>query len=187
MAVQESSSSSNSFSYGFTYDVFLSFRGLDTRYGFTGNLYQALSNKGIRTFIDDEELQRGHEITPSLLEAIEESRMAIVVLSKNYASSSFCLHELVKILDCIKWKGTLVCPIFYDVDPSDVRKQTGSYGEALAMHTERFSDCLPKWKIALRQVANLSGWHFKIGYLSFSHFLSFCLMVAISHISRDIS
>ncbi|WJX78687.1 hypothetical protein P8452_61881 [Trifolium repens] len=31
------------------------------------------------------------------------------------------------------------------------------------MHTERFSDCLPKWKIALRQVANLSGWHFKIG------------------------
>ncbi|CAJ2635787.1 unnamed protein product [Trifolium pratense] len=162
MAVPESSSSS-SFSYGFTYDVFLSFRGLDTRYGFTGNLYKALLDQGIHTFIDDEELQRGHEITPSLLEAIEESRIAIIVLSKNYASSSFCLQELVKILDCIKGKGRLVCPIFYDVDPSDVRKQTGSYGEALAMHAERFIDILPKWKIALRQVANLSGWHFKIG------------------------
>jgi len=165
MAFRESSSlSSSSFNYGFTYDVFLSFRGLDTRYGFTGNLYKALSSKGIHTFIDDEELQRGHEITPSILEAIEESRIAIIVLSKNYASSTFCLHELVKILDCIKGKGRLVWPIFYDVDPSDVRKQTGSYGEALSMLAERFNDNnLQIWKNALQQVANLSGWHFKIG------------------------
>jgi hypothetical protein len=160
--------------------VFLSFRGLDTRYGFTGNLYQAIHNKGIHTFIDDEELQRGHEITPSLLEAIEESRIAIVVLSKNYASSSFCLQELVKILDSIKGKGRLVCPIFYDVDPTDVRKQTGSYGEALAMHSERFNDCLPKWKIALQQVANLSGWHFKTGYLPFSLLLNLFVVSTIN-------
>jgi hypothetical protein len=124
----------------FNYDVFLNFRGTDARYGFTRNLYQALCNQGIHTFIDDEELQRGNEITPSLLEAIEDSRISVVVLSENYASSSFCLNELVKIIDCIEGKGRLVCPIFYHVDPSDVRKQTGSYGEALALHEERFDD-----------------------------------------------
>ncbi|XP_045787148.1 disease resistance protein RUN1-like isoform X2 [Trifolium pratense] len=157
---------SSSFCYGFTYDVFLSFRGLDTRYGFTGNLYIALHNKGIHTFIDNEELERGQEITPSLLKAIEESRIAIIILSENYASSSFCLDELVKILDDIKGKGRLVLPIFYDIDPSIVRKQAGSYGEALAMHEERFKNNmqrLHKWRSALQQVANLSGWHFKKG------------------------
>ena len=94
----------------FGYDVFLSFRGGDTRHGFTGNLYKALCNRGIHTFIDDEELQSGEEITPALQKSIEESRIAIVVLSQNYASSSFCLDELVVILDC-KNKGLLVIPV----------------------------------------------------------------------------
>jgi len=84
----------------FGYDVFLSFRGGDTRHGFTGNLYKALCNRGIHTFIDDEELQSGEEITPALQKSIEESRIAIVVLSQNYASSSFCLDELATILHC---------------------------------------------------------------------------------------
>jgi hypothetical protein len=95
MAMQ-SPSSSSSLSYGFSFDVFISFRGTDTRYGFTGNLYKALSDKGIRTFINDKELQRGDEITPSLLKSIEDSIIAIIVFSKDYASSSFCLDELVR-------------------------------------------------------------------------------------------
>ncbi|XP_061337739.1 disease resistance protein Roq1-like [Gastrolobium bilobum] len=164
MAVQAFSSSF--FTYGFSFDVFLSFKGTDTRYGFTGNLYKTLQDKGIHTFIDDEELQRGEEITPSLLRAIEESRIAIIILSENYASSSFCLDELSKIIDCIKGNGRLVLPVFYEVDPSDVRKQRGTFGEAMAMHGERFNDNmnkLLKWRMALQQVANLSGYHYKHG------------------------
>jgi len=72
MAMQ-SPSSSTSISYGFKYQVFLSFRGSDTRYGFISNLYKALTDKGIHTFIDDRELQRGDEIKPSLDNAIEKS------------------------------------------------------------------------------------------------------------------
>ncbi|XP_027924157.1 TMV resistance protein N-like isoform X3 [Vigna unguiculata] len=148
----------------FTYEVFLSFRGEDTRHDFTGNLYKALCDRGIHTFIDDEDLQSGEEITPALAKAIEESRIAIVVLSHNYASSSFCLDELVVILDC-KNKGLLVIPVFYKVDPSDVRHQKESYGEALTKRQRRFEDVekVQKWKMALRQVADLSGYHFKDG------------------------
>ncbi|KAG4380347.1 hypothetical protein GLYMA_16G159550v4 [Glycine max] len=158
--------SSSSISYGWKYDVFLSFRGSDTRHGFTGHLYKALLDRGIYTFIDNEELQRGEEITPSLVKAIEDSRIAILVFSKNYASSTFCLDELVHILACVKEKGTMVLPVFYEVDPSDVRHQRGSYEEALNKHKEKFNDDeekLQKWRIALRQAANLSGYHFKHG------------------------
>jgi len=72
--LQSSISSSSSFSYGFTYHVFLSFRGSDTRSGFTGNIYRTLRDKGIHTFIDDRELQGDDRITSSLLKTIEESR-----------------------------------------------------------------------------------------------------------------
>jgi hypothetical protein len=150
----------------FTYDVFLSFRGEDTRHGFTGNLWKALKDRGSHTFMDDEELRKGEEITPTLIKAIEDSKMAIVVLSKNYASSSFCLQELSNILDSIKDKGRLVWPVFYEVDPSDVRKLTGSYREAMDIHEARCNvdskNMLQKWKNALQQVANLSGFHYKI-------------------------
>ena len=158
--------SSSSFSYGWKYDVFLSFRGSDTRHGFTGHLYKALCDRGIHTFIDDEELQRGEEITPLLVKAIEGSRIAIPVFSKNYASSTFCLDELVHILACVKEKGTLVLPVFYEVDPSDVRHQRGSYKDALNSHKERFNDDqekLQKWRNSLSQAANLAGYHFKHG------------------------
>jgi hypothetical protein len=174
MAILQSSSFTSSFSYGFTYDVFLSFRGTDTRYGFTGNLYRALCEGGVHTFIDDRELHAGDEITPSLVTAIEESRIFIPVFSVNYASSSFCLDELVHIIHCFKTKSCLVLPIFYDMEPTHVRHQTESYGEAIAKHEkvfqnnkEKYSDNmerLHKWKIALNQAANLSGHHFNPRY-----------------------
>ncbi|RHN79038.1 putative TIR domain, winged helix-turn-helix DNA-binding domain-containing protein [Medicago truncatula] len=144
----------------FKYDVFLSFRGEDTRYGFTGHLWKALDDKGVRTFMDDGKLQKGDEITPSLFKAIDESKIAIVVLSKNYASSSFCLQELSKILDTMKDKaGHSVFPVFYKVDPSDIRKLKRSFGEAMDKHKANSS--LDKWKVSLHQVADLSGFHYK--------------------------
>ncbi|KAK2421536.1 disease resistance protein RPV1 [Trifolium repens] len=153
-----------SVAHGFLYDVFLSFRGEDTRHGFTGNLKKALDDHGVRTFMDDDELRKGDEITPSLLQAIEDSKIAIVVLSKNYASSSFCLEELSKILDSIKDKvNRSVLPVFYKVDPSDIRKLQKSYGEAIAKHMANSNPNIDKWKMSLQQVANLSGFHYKKG------------------------
>ena len=142
------------------YDVFLSFRGEDTRNNFTAHLYQALCQKGINTFIDDDKLERGQVISPALVAAIQNSMFSIVVLSQNYASSRWCLEELVKIVECMKSMGQRVLPIFYNVDPSDVRKQKGMFGEALAKHEENSENLkrVQSWKDALTQVANLSGW-----------------------------
>ncbi|KAL2327185.1 hypothetical protein Fmac_020612 [Flemingia macrophylla] len=118
----------------YSYDVFISFRGKDTRHTFACHLYDALCRKGVGTFIDDEELKVGDQVDPILLKAIEESSVSIVVFSENYADSSWCLDELEKIHNCMKSKKQKVCPIFYKVHPSDVRHQKGSYGEAIRIH-----------------------------------------------------
>ncbi|KAJ9676002.1 hypothetical protein PVL29_024806 [Vitis rotundifolia] len=156
MAFASSSSSSQG-----SYDVFLSFRGEDTRNNFTAHLYQELRTKGINTFIDDEKLERGGVISPALVTAIENSMFSIIVLSENYASSKWCLEELVKVLECMKTRGQRVLPIFYNVDPSDVKKHRGKFGAALAEHEKNLTENMERvqiWKEALTQVANLSGW-----------------------------
>ncbi|XP_031266902.1 TMV resistance protein N-like [Pistacia vera] len=141
------------------FDVFLSFRGEDTRNGFISHLNAALCRRKIKTFIDDE-LKRGDEISPFLLYAIEGSKISIVIFSKDYASSRWCLEELVKIMDCRKMHGQIVIPVFYHVNPSDIRKQTGTYGDAFANHEYRQrAEMLQIWRSALTDAANLSGFH----------------------------
>ena len=117
------------------YEAFLSFKGEDTRYNFTDHLYAALYQKGIRTFRLDE--IRGEEVASALFKAIEKSRCILVVLSKYFAHSRWCLDELVKIMECRNQNGKVILPVFYHVDPSDVRKEEGWYGEALAQHESR--------------------------------------------------
>uniref|UniRef100_A0A6N2KWJ0 TIR domain-containing protein n=1 Tax=Salix viminalis TaxID=40686 RepID=A0A6N2KWJ0_SALVM len=145
------SSTSSSYRHRWNYDVFLSFRGEDTRKQFTDHLYSALIQAGIHTFRDDNELPRGEEISPQLLRAIEGSRISVVVFSTNYASSRWCLDELVKIIECSK-------------NSPDIRKQTGSYAKAFDEHEEHFKEEMEKvnrWREALTQAANLSGWGLK--------------------------
>ncbi|XP_061995372.1 TMV resistance protein N-like isoform X2 [Rosa rugosa] len=154
------SSSSSSSGARCKYDVFLSFRGADTRKIFVGHLYRALKQKTINTFIDSEELSKGNKIS-ELLTAIEDSRISIVVFSQKYASSTWCLKELVKILDCMDTKKQIVVPIFYEVDPSDLRKINGKFAEAFAKHGENSNldnEELESWRSAVNRVADLSGW-----------------------------
>ena len=104
-----SSLSSSFFASQAKYDVFLSFRGEDTRRIFTCHLYNALRRKNINTFIDDEAIERGDKLSTTLLAAIEEAKLSIVILSENYASSRWCLDELVKIMECKETKNKLSC------------------------------------------------------------------------------
>ena len=131
------------------FDVFLSFRGEDTRFGFISHLYEVLRLRGIHTFIDDK-LPRGEEISIEILKPIENSMMSIIIFSENYASSTWCLDELVKIVECKK-NDQLVRPVFYKMDPSEIRNQNGKFGEALAKHERKLKDSkkIERWRKAL--------------------------------------
>uniref|UniRef100_A0A2N9HAJ3 ADP-ribosyl cyclase/cyclic ADP-ribose hydrolase n=1 Tax=Fagus sylvatica TaxID=28930 RepID=A0A2N9HAJ3_FAGSY len=63
----DTAGSSSSTLGGREYEVFLSFRGKDTRKSFIDYLYHDLDYAGIRTFKDDDELRVGEEIGPALL------------------------------------------------------------------------------------------------------------------------
>ncbi|KAM4102176.1 hypothetical protein ACB094_05G204200 [Castanea mollissima] len=92
------------------------------------------------------------------MKAIETSRIAVVVFSKNYATSNWCLDELVKIMECKRLLNQRVLPIFYDVSPSKVRKEGENLAEAILNGPE---DKVNIWKAALTKVSNLAGWHLK--------------------------
>ncbi|XP_063936813.1 disease resistance protein RUN1-like isoform X1 [Daucus carota subsp. sativus] len=161
MATTSNQLTATSFSSPPSWDVFLSFYGKDTRRNFIANLYFSLDQAEILTFKDDPELEKGEEISCGLLKAIHGTKMFVVVLSENYARSPWCLNELVEILNCKRNRNRIV-PVFYYVDPSDLRHQKGGFGEALSYHMKRYSvDFIEKWKSALAEIGQLSGYHLK--------------------------
>ncbi|XP_043687927.1 disease resistance protein RPV1-like [Telopea speciosissima] len=156
-AAQAFSSGSSS-----TYDVFLSFYGEDVRYNFCDHLYHALVNDGIITFRDEDELRKGKEIGPELVDAIQKSRISIPIFSKNYASSRWCLDELAEIYECSRRKDQIVMPIYYKVEPRNVRHQNEKYAKAFEQHQMRFPETtIQKWRNALTEIGELIGWHLK--------------------------
>ncbi|KAK8277635.1 hypothetical protein V6Z11_D10G286700 [Gossypium hirsutum] len=119
--------SSSSSSRQMKHQVFLSFRGEDTRLNFTSHLLKALKGTGLNVFFDEEKLEKGEQLSRALSQAIAASNLSILVLSKGYASSKSCLGELSHIMKCKKTQGHIVLPIFYYVDPSHVRNIGGTF------------------------------------------------------------
>ncbi|CAL8107446.1 unnamed protein product [Prunus armeniaca] len=145
------------------YDVFLSFRGEDTRKTFTDHLYWRLKHARVDVFTDENEIRRGEIIPDELKQIIERSRISVIIFSRRYADSIWCLEELEKIMECRRTLGQMVLPIFYDVDAEDVRKQTGSFAEAFQTHEVRFHGVKDKeekirsWRKSLTEAAGLDG------------------------------
>lgn len=159
--ISSSSSYYSSSTRGRKYDAFLSFRGEESRHGFTDHLYEELRRKRIHVFRDDEKLQRGEVVALEIMKAIEESQYAIVVLSEKFADSKWCLDELAKIVECRKKRGLSIFPVFDHVDPSDVHNQKGPFETVFAKHETDDSVTIEKkqkWMDALRDVSNISGW-----------------------------
>ncbi|KAI9079575.1 hypothetical protein K1719_038479 [Acacia pycnantha] len=158
----ESSSTSNTLNSSpeWKYDVFLSFAVKDTRLNFTGHLYEAFIRSGIICFRDDVYLEKGKDIN-YLFQAIKNSLCAVLVISENYAKSPWCLDELQKILESLNTSDRRVFPIFYNVNPADVRDQRESFGKALAELEEKFKENPTKvqnWRTALSTIGRLSGY-----------------------------
>ncbi|KAF3456177.1 hypothetical protein FNV43_RR00827 [Rhamnella rubrinervis] len=147
------------------YDVFLSFTYRDRTWNiFTSHLYKALDQKGFDTFLDVKRLERGEDISPGLDYAIKGSRCAVVVLSEKYASSRWCMDELLQILKCRKDSKIkqIVVPIFYHVNAGRIleKEKKGPIWEGLQSLKEKLpvdEEKLESWTDALIQLANIAG------------------------------
>ncbi|CAJ1975887.1 unnamed protein product [Sphenostylis stenocarpa] len=138
------------------YDVFVSFHGEDIRRVFLSHLVEGFKSKNIKVFVDDE-IERGEEIWPSLVEAIEGSSISLIIFSQGYASSHWCLDEVVKIIECREKDGQIVIPVFYCIEPKDVRDQLGSYKNAFDEHEIKYERKVPIWRHAMNKSTLLAG------------------------------
>ncbi|XP_054803320.1 disease resistance protein RUN1-like isoform X1 [Prosopis cineraria] len=153
-------------SSSFAYDVFLSFDGEDDCRNLATDLNHALRRRGIVTFISDE------PILPYASRAIRQSRNAIVIFSKNYAFSLVCLQRLVQIFDCVKGDGRFIWPVFYRVDPSHVKHQTGPYKAAFDRYDGAGvlrDEIVKSWRSALSHAADLPRWYLEPCKESYEH------------------
>lgn len=132
------------------YQVFLSFRGCDTRQGFTDCLYHFLTDAGVRVFRDNEELRPGHKIE-EVLTAINRSLVCIPILSKSYANSKWCLLELTKMVELEKD----IMPIFYKVEADDVKLKTKLYSDDLSRFGKKYDAEKVEWERALKVVGGI--------------------------------
>jgi len=168
-----SGSASTSYAHDthYVYDVFVNHRGPDCKETFATDLHKRLSSYGLRVFLDEQELQRGENLTSQIKGAIREASVHIAVFSKNYAESKWCLEELELMLESKK----IILPVFYDgINPSDLRRTRGEHGvyaQALQKlekkktvgtethpETPRYSpDKINKWRQALSDAADISG------------------------------
>lgn len=141
---------SSSFTSPQKFDVFLSFRGKDTRRTLISFLYKELIRMGPRTFKDDMELEIGRRFSQDISLAIEDSKVAIVVVSVDYPVSGWCLDELVKIMDVERKGSLIVIPIFYDVEPSHLKRQIRKVAKQFKKHEEREDhETVVSWSQAL--------------------------------------
>ncbi|KEH29017.1 disease resistance protein RPV1 isoform X2 [Medicago truncatula] len=91
------------------YNVFLSFCAHDKGY-FLSSLEEALSlEAGINVFGDIKRFQH----VESVLNVIQDCKVAVVLFSKNYTNSSSCIQELEKITQCCRTSDLVVLPVFY--------------------------------------------------------------------------
>ncbi|MED6201448.1 hypothetical protein PIB30_095110, partial [Stylosanthes scabra] len=146
------------------YDVFISFNGKDTRNGFTSHLHSALCRNQIETFIDYR-IEKGEEIWEELVQAMRDSSVYLVIFSEHYASSKWCLRELAEIIELTKMteKGHhRIIPVFYKIEPTHVRKQTGSYYHVFADYERNLNNdhLVREWRKALFHAANISGFEY---------------------------
>ena len=138
------------------FDVFLNHRGPDVKATFVAHLEDALRCVGFRPFLDARSLMKGNPALKSIDQALATAKVHVAVVSRGYAESKYCLNELVAMVR----SGKPVVPVFYDVEPVDLRwVENGPFSEAFENHKSkgRSENRVQEWRDALVALAGITG------------------------------
>ncbi|KAH9288756.1 hypothetical protein KI387_032873, partial [Taxus chinensis] len=141
------------------YDVFINHRGPNVKYTLASSIYRILNGMTLTVFLDSEELDLGNFLPREIEAVTRRALLHIAIFSPKYAESPWCLAELSFMLKT----GTPIVPVFYYVDPADLRwvdKGKGGYAPAFFQHEEKgryTPEMLQDWKKALYEVSFYCG------------------------------
>lgn len=142
---------------------------------FASHLYQGLLNHGLRVFLDKPEMQPGDSLTSQIESAVRTASVHVAVFSPGYAESSWCLNELLLMLE----SGKTIIPVFYHVTPAELRRtqgKPGKYADALQKLSEKKtydpqsrewmsrynSTTIEEWRNGLSRVSEISGFELEM-------------------------
>ncbi|XP_027906193.1 TMV resistance protein N-like isoform X2 [Vigna unguiculata] len=154
-------SASSSFQHQRMYDVLINFAGEDIQRKFVSHLDSVLTSVGISTFLHHQNAVKEMYTEEPILNMCQ---VVIVVFTKTYSQSAWCLHQLQQI---IQWHETYrrhVLPVYYEIQPSDVRLQKGDFGKAFTetahqtFSGKQLEHGMSRWRYALTKAANFFGW-----------------------------
>jgi hypothetical protein len=123
-----------------------------------GFLYEDLKKHGLQPYLDRRSIRHGEECWESIEDAIKNTPIAVVVFSKRYAESEWCLKELHVMLEANSRKKIL--PIFYNVTPWDLRNpERGQFKDGFEKLKMKFnSNLVEQWQANLEVASKLMGW-----------------------------
>lgn len=124
-------------------DVFINHRGIDTKRKVVTLLYDHLSRRNLRPFLDNKNMKPGDKLFDNINRAIRNCKVGVAVFSPTYCQSYFCLHELALMMETKK----KVIPIFCDIKPSQLLVIDD--GKCSANELKRFSWALEEAKFTV--------------------------------------
>jgi hypothetical protein len=117
--------------------------------------------------LDRPELQEGDNFIDQIKGAIRTAFVHVAIFSPHYVESKWCLDELLDMLE----SGAPIIPVFYQVEPAELRWGKKVYAAALhdlekkksydaetnTMKPRYESTTIENWRKALSRVADISG------------------------------
>ncbi|XP_027906894.1 putative disease resistance protein At4g11170 isoform X2 [Vigna unguiculata] len=143
------------------YDMLINFNGEDIHRKFVSHLDSVLSAAGLTTLLHHQNAVNDMDIQQPILNLC---RVAIVVFTKTYSQSAWCLHQLQQIIEWHKTYYRHVLPVYYEIQPSDVRLQRGDFGKTLkataqqSFSAQQLEHGMSGWNHALSKTADFFGW-----------------------------
>jgi hypothetical protein len=116
------------------YDVFLSHASEDKK-SFVDDLYQELSQAGIKVWYDDMNIQWGDSLRAKIDNGLKKSKFGIVVLSVHYIQKGWTQYELDGLFEREMVGGKTILPIWHNISKKEVHDFSPTLSNRLALNS----------------------------------------------------
>ena len=137
-------------------DVFICHRGPDTKLNLVSHIWQSFKGRAadLEVFLDSN-LPKGSSSWQTIQEKLRGARCVLVILSRNFEPSYFCLEEVTIALE----RSSFICPIFSDREPGTVDDAAlqRTYETARLAQLDVSVNTVSRWRKALKSLEGIAG------------------------------